>query len=197
MEAHIAFHVLLGLTTVVCIVWAIEERERAHTWETRAKDSSDTVDRLTHELVETKRLEKEWFTSYQGASAEACMAKRGDLRTIGKMHAAWVTSVGWGKESFLESLAMIGSEITEAKNEADNDPLVMEALFRVEQACARAVNAARIDTQHKVNPEFAIELADIVLRVACLAHNRGIDLVAAIEEKMRRNQENGNKGRAV
>ena len=93
-----------------------------------------------------------------------------NLNTIGKKQETWVKSVGWGKERVLESLAMIASEVGEAVNECRGE---------------------------KPTNKFGTELADIILRVACLAHRNGIDLDLAIHNKMRLNSHRGTRGRKV
>lgn len=188
-----------GVAFVWSIICALMQRSEARSIKRLWVEQGVTLERVTHQLIDTKKLEKEWYDKYHEAISDMMRAKRGNIYEIGKAHARWLTSVGWGNETLMEALAMISSEITEAKQESDDDPLVMDALYRVEQACARAVNIARSGAQHKVcaKPEFAAELADIILRVAGLAQTRGVNLVTAIEEKMTKNAKGGNKGRVL
>lgn len=82
----------------------------------------------------------------------------------------WVERMGWHNKTVLEALALIASEVGEAVNECRGD----------------------VPT-----PEFATELADIILRVADLAQWQGIDLAAVIEAKMALNEQRGTRGRRI
>jgi NTP pyrophosphatase (non-canonical NTP hydrolase) len=92
------------------------------------------------------------------------------LKDIGQRQFDWVERMGWHNKSVLESLALIASEVGEA------------------------VNECRGDTP---TPEFASELADIILRIVDLAHEQGIDLEEAIQAKMTLNEARGTRGRRV
>lgn len=82
----------------------------------------------------------------------------------------WVERMGWHNKSVLEALALIASEVGEAVNECRHG---------------------------KPSKALAEELADIVLRTVDLAHDQGIDLEAALETKMRQNEERGTRGRSI
>lgn len=82
----------------------------------------------------------------------------------------WVERMGWHNKTVLEALALIASEVGEAVNECRGDA---------------------------PTPEFGTELADIILRVADLAQWQGIDLAAAIAEKMAINEQRGTRGRRI
>ena len=82
----------------------------------------------------------------------------------------WVERMGWHNKTMLESLALIASEVGEAVNECRGEA---------------------------PTPEFAVELADIILRVADLAHWHGIDLAAVIAEKMVINEARGTRVRKI
>ena len=82
----------------------------------------------------------------------------------------WVERMGWHNKTVLEALALIASEVGEAVNECRGD----------------------VPTQ-----ELGTELADIILRVADLAHWQGIDLDAAIAAKMEINEARGTRGRRI
>lgn len=91
-----------------------------------------------------------------------------DLAKLQRDHWAWVESVGWHNKTPLECLALIAGEIGEAANECRGE---------------------------RPTAEFPGELADIVLRVADLAHDQDIDLEAEIEARMHRNHRTGRMGR--
>ena len=91
-----------------------------------------------------------------------------DINDIAKQHYEWVERMGWHNKTVLEALALIASEVGEAVNE-----------------CRGAAPSA----------EFGTELADIILRVADLAHWQGIDLNAVILKKMAVNEVRGTRGR--
>lgn len=93
-----------------------------------------------------------------------------DINLIAENQYHWVERMGWHNKTPLEALALIASEVGEA------------------------VNECRGETP---TPELGSELADIVLRVADLAHWQGIDLAAAITEKMAINEARGTRGRVV
>ncbi len=80
----------------------------------------------------------------------------------------WVERMGWHNKTVLENLALVASEIGEAVNECRGE---------------------------KPTPEFGSELADIILRVADVAHANGIDLASEIEKKMAINEARGTRGR--
>jgi NTP pyrophosphatase (non-canonical NTP hydrolase) len=82
----------------------------------------------------------------------------------------WVERMGWHNKTVLEALALIASEVGEAVNECRGEA----------------------PTQ-----EFGTELADIILRVADLAHWQGIDLAAVIADKMAVNEARGTRGRRI
>jgi NTP pyrophosphatase (non-canonical NTP hydrolase) len=82
----------------------------------------------------------------------------------------WVERMGWHNKTVLEALALIASEVGEAVNECRGE---------------------------KPSAEFGAELADIILRVADLAQHYGIDLAAAIADKMAINEQRGTRGRRV
>lgn len=82
----------------------------------------------------------------------------------------WVERMGWHNKSVLEALALIASEVGEAVNECRGEA---------------------------PTPDFATELADIILRVADLAHWQGIDLEAIIVAKMEVNEARGTRGRLI
>jgi len=92
------------------------------------------------------------------------------INEIAEKQFCWVERMGWHNKTVLESLALIASEVGEAVNECRGEA---------------------------PTPEFGTELADIVLRVADLAHWQGIDLAAAISEKMTVNEYRGTRGRRV
>jgi len=91
-----------------------------------------------------------------------------DINNMAKKHHAWVDLMGWHNKTVLESMALIASEVGEA------------------------VNECRGDTP---TPEFATELADIMLRVVDLAYSQNIDLAAVIASKMLINEQRGTRGR--
>lgn len=78
--------------------------------------------------------------------------------------------MGWHNKTVLESLALIASEVGEAVNECRGE---------------------------HPTPALGEELADIVLRVADLAHQLGIDLGNEIDKKMHKNELRGTRGRVV
>jgi len=82
----------------------------------------------------------------------------------------WVERMGWHNKTVLEALALIASEVGEAVNECRGDA---------------------------PTAEFGVELADIILRVADLAHWHGINLAEVIAAKMAVNEERGPRGRRV
>ncbi len=93
-----------------------------------------------------------------------------DINDIASKQHDWVERMGWHNKTVLEALALIASEVGEAVNEC-----------RGEQPTQK----------------FGTELADIILRVADLAHDQGIDLAAVIFEKMAINEARGTRGRLV
>jgi NTP pyrophosphatase (non-canonical NTP hydrolase) len=82
----------------------------------------------------------------------------------------WVERMGWHNKTVLEALALIASEVGEA------------------------VNECRGETP---TPELGTELADIILRVADLAHWQGINLASVIAAKMEINEARGARGRRI
>jgi len=93
-----------------------------------------------------------------------------DINEIAEKQFDWVERMGWHNKTALEALALIASEVGEAVNEC------------------RGVTPTK---------EFGTELADIVLRVADLAHWQGIDLALEITKKMAINEDRGTRGRVV
>ena len=93
-----------------------------------------------------------------------------EINEIAKKQYEWVERMGWHNKTVLETLALIASEVGEAINE-----------------CRGAAPT----------PEFDTELADIILRVADLAHWQGVDISKAIQDKMKINEERGTRGRIV
>jgi len=93
-----------------------------------------------------------------------------DINEIAEKQFDWVERMGWHNKTVLEALALIASEVGEAVNE-----------------CRGEVPTS----------EFGTELADIVLRVADLAHWQGINLADVIALKMERNEKRGTRGRVV
>lgn len=61
----------------------------------------------------------------------------------------------------------------------------MKALALIHSEVSEALEADRVSDQE----EFAIELADIVIRVGDLAESEGISLDSAVREKMDRNKD--------
>ncbi len=84
------------------------------------------------------------------------------INEIAASQYAWVERMGWHNKTPLEMLALIASEIGEAVNECRGE----------------------VPT-----PEFGTELADIILRVADLAHHQGINLADVIAVKMALNDQ--------
>lgn len=82
----------------------------------------------------------------------------------------WVERMGWHNKTVLEALALVASEVGEAVNECRGE---------------------------SPTPELGTELADIILRVADLAHWQGIDLDAVITAKMEINEAWGTRGRRI
>jgi NTP pyrophosphatase (non-canonical NTP hydrolase) len=91
------------------------------------------------------------------------------LNEVSKRHHVWLKEMGWvGVTTPLEQLALVTSEVGEAINECrGNQP----------------------------TENLKYELADIILRVLGLAENQSIDMEKAIEEKISKNIERGNRGR--
>ena len=92
------------------------------------------------------------------------------INSIAARQYEWVERMGWHNKTVLEALALIASEVGEA------------------------VNECRGDTP---TSEFGVELADIILRVADLAHWQGINLAEAIAAKMAVNEGCGTRGRRI
>ena len=82
----------------------------------------------------------------------------------------WVERMGWHNKTVLEALALIASEVGEAVNE-----------------CRGEAPTELLGT----------ELADIILRVADLAHWQKIDLAQVIAAKMELNEVRGTRGRRI
>lgn len=80
-----------------------------------------------------------------------CDGSLADIRIndIARRQHDWVERMGWHNKNDLESMALIASEVGEAAAECVGD---------------------------RITPEFGMELADIVLRVADLAETHQIDL---------------------
>jgi NTP pyrophosphatase (non-canonical NTP hydrolase) len=93
-----------------------------------------------------------------------------NINEIAEKQFDWVERMGWHNKTPLEALALIASEVGEAVNECRGE---------------------------KPTKEFGTELADIILRVADLAHWQGIDLAAAIAAKMEVNESRGTRGRRI
>lgn len=93
-----------------------------------------------------------------------------DINEIAERQYDWVERMGWHNKTVLEALALIASEVGEAVNECRGEA---------------------------PTPEFGAELADIILRVADLAQWQGVDLSAAISEKMAINEARGTRGRRI
>ena len=93
-----------------------------------------------------------------------------DINEIAAKQYEWVESVGWHNKTVLEALALIASEVGEAVNECRGE---------------------------KPSDEFGTELADIILRVADLAHWQGINLAAVITAKMQVNEKRGTRNRRI
>ena len=90
------------------------------------------------------------------------------INEIARQNFQWVEEMGWHNKTVLEALALVASEVGEAINEC---------------------------RQQEPSPEFAEELADIVLRVLDIAHWQGIDMEKTILKKMEKNQSRGARGR--
>lgn len=91
------------------------------------------------------------------------------LNEMVTQHYEWVEEMGWHKnKTVLEALALISSEIGEAVNECRGEA---------------------------PTPEFAEELADIVLRVMDLSHWQGINLEDELIKKIKKNKQRGSRGR--
>lgn len=88
-----------------------------------------------------------------------------NLQQMIETHHDWVGAMGWHNKTVLESLALVASEVGEAVNECRGP---------------------------EPTDRLAEELADIVLRVMDLAATRGIDLEAALHDKIYKNHANGN-----
>jgi NTP pyrophosphatase (non-canonical NTP hydrolase) len=93
-----------------------------------------------------------------------------NINEIAEKQFEWVERMGWHNKTVLESLALIASEVGEAVNECRNGA---------------------------PSDNFGTELADIVLRVADLAHCECINLAEKIAEKMAINEARGTRGRKV
>jgi NTP pyrophosphatase (non-canonical NTP hydrolase) len=93
-----------------------------------------------------------------------------NINEIAAKQYEWVERMGWHNKTVLEALALIASEVGEAVNECRGEA---------------------------PTEEFGTELADIILRVADLAHWQGIDLSKTISAKMELNESRGTRGRRV
>ena len=88
------------------------------------------------------------------------------LRDLAERQWAWVEARGWhNKNSPLEYLALIASEVGEAVNECRGE---------------------------KVSENFPFELADIILRVVDMAEQYGFDIGHYVVEKMELNKKREN-----
>lgn len=96
------------------------------------------------------------------------VASGSGINEIAQNHHDWVERMGWHNKTPLEALALIASEVGEAVNE-----------------CRGSVPTDRLGE----------ELADIILRVADLAHSSGVDLAKEITAKMATNEARGTRGR--
>jgi len=106
----------------------------------------------------------------------------------------WVERMGWHNGTPLEKLALIASEVGEAIDELPKDHRAKGNLADVIKNLARAVNCCRGES---LGEEFGYELADIVLRVADLAQEQGVDLQKCIIDKMAINEKRGTRGRKI
>ena len=91
-----------------------------------------------------------------------------NINELAKQNYDWVERMGWHNKTTLEALALVASEVGEAINECRGE---------------------------KPTPEFAEELADIVLRVLDIAHWQGIDMEKELQAKMLKNERRGTRGR--
>jgi NTP pyrophosphatase (non-canonical NTP hydrolase) len=92
-----------------------------------------------------------------------------EIKDIQALHCAWLRKMGWvGTTTPLEQLALICSEVGEAVNECRGP---------------------------EPTPNFRLELADIVLRALGLADYLGLDLEAALLDKIAINAAKGTRGR--
>ena len=117
-----------------------------------------------------------------------------DINDIAARQYEWVERMGWHNKTVLEALALIASEVGEAAAECGDNDEVRIALSHITESIGRAVNECR---KGAPGPNFGIELADIILRVADLAQWQGVDLNAVIKEKMDINDKNGTRGRKI
>ncbi len=110
-----------------------------------------------------------------------------------EINGAWLDRMGWNKTSPLEQLALVASEFGEAVDELPDYHPDKERFADLLPVLGRAINCARGD---ELPENFGTELADIVLRVAGIAFQNGINLEKCISDKMQLNEINGNlKGR--
>jgi NTP pyrophosphatase (non-canonical NTP hydrolase) len=91
-----------------------------------------------------------------------------DINEIADRQYEWLVRMGWTETNALEDLALITSEIGEAVNECRGEA---------------------------PTPEFATELADIILRVVGVAKKNGVNIGEAIAAKMAINEARGTRGR--
>lgn len=91
-----------------------------------------------------------------------------NINELAEQNYDWVERMGWHNKTTLEALALVASEVGEAINECRGE---------------------------KPTPEFAEELADIVLRVLDIAHWQGIDIEKELQAKMLKNEQRGTRGR--
>lgn len=91
-----------------------------------------------------------------------------NINELAKQNYDWVERMGWHNKTTLEALALVASEVGEAINECRGE---------------------------KPTPEFAEELADIVLRVLDIAHWQGVDIEKELQAKMLKNEQRGTRGR--
>lgn len=178
--------VALAMVSIIAITQRLEMRKRARLFD-------ECADRAAHWRTEFDRVTDEWAMANLDHSNGWNKLIRGHVNYIGADHEKWVQSVGWGQERILESLAMLSSEVQEAKDEADS--ITGAALSKIDEAIGRLVNICR--QPGVVGVHFGEELADIVLRASVLAYRHKIDLAEAIQAKMAKNIERGTRGRTV
>lgn len=92
------------------------------------------------------------------------------LKQLADKQFDWVERMGWHNKTVLEALALIASEVGEAVNECRHE---------------------------KPSENFGEELADIILRTIDLAKCQNIDIEKEVEDKMKKNEINGTRGRQV
>jgi len=90
------------------------------------------------------------------------------INEIAEKNYLWVEKMGWHNKTTLEALALVASEVGEAINECRHE---------------------------EPSDTFGEELADIVLRVLDIAHWQGINIEQEIDDKMKKNELRGTRGR--